>query len=75
MEMRKLTMFAMAALVSVIMAACGGDCPECNCPVCPSTQVATPTPTPVGPCTEEWVHMPVLINFPTGGAELDARMI
>ncbi len=65
---------ALALLVSAFMTACGGDCPECNCPVCPAAQ---PAPQPVavvdGPCTEEWVHMPVLINFPTGGAELDAQ--
>jgi len=66
---------ALALLVGVLMTACGGDCPECNCPVCPTAQPAQPAPQPVstGPCTEEWVHMPVLINFPTGGAELDAQ--
>lgn len=65
---------ALALLVGVLMTACGGDCPECNCPVCPSVQ-PEPIQQPVstGPCTEEWVHMPVLINFPTGGAELDAQ--
>ena len=65
---------ALALLVGVLMTACGGDCPECTCPVCPA---ATPPPQPVaqptGPCTEEWVHMPVLIGFPTGGAEIDAQ--
>lgn len=24
-------------------------------------------------CVEEWVHMPVLINFPTSGTEMDAQ--
>ncbi len=63
-----------ALLVTFVVAGCGGSCPECNCPVCPQVQ-ATPPPvaTNTGPCTEEWVHMPVLINFPTGGAELDAQ--
>lgn len=68
-------MAAFLMLVGVLATACGGDCPECNCPVCPAV-TSTPTPTPTaytGPCTEEWVHMPVLINFPTGGAELDAQ--
>jgi outer membrane protein OmpA-like peptidoglycan-associated protein len=67
----------MALLVGTLMLACGGgDCPECNCPVCPQAQTQPqpqPQPTQTGPCTEEWVHMPVLINFPTGGAELDAQ--
>lgn len=65
--------FALALLISTLVAACGGDCPECNCPVCPSVATTPVQTTPVGPCTEEWVHMPVLINFPTGGAELDAQ--
>ncbi len=26
-----------------------------------------------GSCTEEWVHMPMVINFPTGGAVIDAQ--
>lgn len=26
-----------------------------------------------GTCVEEWIHMPVLINFPTGGTEMDAQ--
>jgi len=63
---------ALVMLVGALMTACG-SCPECNCPVCPA-QVVNTGPQPYdGPCTEEWVHMPVLINFPTGGAELDAQ--
>lgn len=65
---------AVALLVGALMVACGGDCPECNCPVCPQVQAQPAQPVvQTGPCTEEWVHMPVLINFPTGGAELDAQ--
>jgi outer membrane protein OmpA-like peptidoglycan-associated protein len=64
---------ALALLVSMLMSACGGDCPECQCPVCPAAPAPTPVVVNTGPCTEEWVHMPVLINFPTGGAELDAQ--
>lgn len=26
-----------------------------------------------GGCTEEWVHMPMIINFPSGGAIIDAQ--
>ena len=78
MKIRGTWSFAVAGialLTGVLATACGGDCPECNCPVCPAAAPAQPAPTPVatGPCTEEWVHMPVLINFPTGGAELDAQ--
>ena len=61
-------------LVGLLATACGGDCPAC--PVCAAPVVqAQPQPQQAytGPCTEEWVHMPVLINFPTGGAELDAQ--
>ncbi len=36
-----------------------------------------PPPQPVvvqaPPCAEQWVHMPMLINFPTGGATIDAQ--
>lgn len=38
--------------------------------------VGTTTTTVVettGTCAEEWIHMPVLINFPTGGTEMDAQ--
>jgi len=30
-------------------------------------------PAPAGTCVEEWVHMPILINFPTGGTQMDAQ--
>jgi OOP family OmpA-OmpF porin len=60
------------------LTACGGDCPACPetaatpCPACPTCETTGATPPPdTGVCTEEWVHMPVLIIFPTGGAELD----
>lgn len=69
--------FALALLVGMLVSACGGACPECNCPVCPAVAPAPepmpPEPVATGPCTEEWVHMPVLINFPTGGNEVDAQ--
>jgi outer membrane protein OmpA-like peptidoglycan-associated protein len=42
-----------------------------------NTTVAVGTQTTFVPvtasCTEEWLHMPVLLNFATGGAELDAQ--
>ncbi|MCZ7682618.1 MAG: OmpA family protein [Sandaracinaceae bacterium] len=67
------TLMMLALFVSAVVAGCGGSCPECNCPVCPQVQTTPPPVANTGPCTEEWVHMPVLINFPTGGAELDAQ--
>lgn len=76
MKIRLSIAFALTLLLSVIAAGCGGgDCPECNCPVCPAAVTSDPTPMaqPTTPCTEEWVHMPVLIGFPTGGAEIDAQ--
>lgn len=30
-------------------------------------------PAPAGTCVEEWVHMPILINFPTGGTHMDTQ--
>ncbi len=64
----KLCFTALAALLMTLVASCSRSCPACNCPVCEQASVG-----PVGPCTEEWVHMPVIINFPTGGAEIDAQ--
>ena len=29
--------------------------------------------TPVVSCAEQWVHMPMLINFPTGGSTIDEQ--
>jgi OOP family OmpA-OmpF porin len=30
-------------------------------------------PPPQQACVEQWVHMPVRINFPTGGAQMDVQ--
>lgn len=30
-------------------------------------------PAPTGTCVEDWVHMPILINFPTGGTHMDTQ--
>jgi outer membrane protein OmpA-like peptidoglycan-associated protein len=65
----------MVVFALMIATACSRSCPECNCPVCPQPQaVVVEQPQQVvvaGPCTEEWIHMPVIISFPTGGAEVD----
>ena len=73
MNVRGAMVAAMAVFAGVLMMACG-SCPECNCPVCPVAVAPKPPPPVVATgCSEEWVHMPVLINFPTGGSELDAQ--
>lgn len=60
------------ALVGLALGACGGGRVE-------ATVTTTPAPAPVvvqttaTTCADQWVHMPMLINFPTGGAELDAQ--
>jgi len=57
------------ALVGLGLGACGGARVEAT--------VSTPAPvlvqTTAVQCVEQWVHMPMLINFPTGGSELDAQ--
>ena len=77
MTIRMTLNVVVATAALLIASACGGgECPECNCPVCPQVAAQPAQPQPIantGPCTEEWVHMPVLINFPTGGAVLDAQ--
>lgn len=32
-----------------------------------------PPPPPPPPCAEQWVHMPMLISFPTGGSVIDEQ--
>ena len=43
---------------------------------CPRPRVEPPPPPPPPPpvaCAEQWVHMPMLITFPTGGANIDEQ--
>ncbi len=62
--------FAMVliGLAAVALAACGGGQQEAEEP---------PPPQPVvvqaPPCAESWVHMPMLITFPTSGSTIDAQ--
>ena len=75
MKFQKTLMSAFGLALAALLSACG-SCPECNCPTQAVVETVTETVTPVvpvGECTEEWVAMPVLINFPTGGSELDAQ--
>lgn len=50
-----------------VLGACGGAPPEAT------VVLTTNTTPPPPPCTEEWVHMPVHIGFPTGGTEMDQQ--
>jgi outer membrane protein OmpA-like peptidoglycan-associated protein len=62
--MTKPSMIGVAA--AALMMACGGGQQQ---------QQAAPPPQPVvqqaPPCAEQWVHMPMLIGFPTGGSTID----
>lgn len=55
------------ALIGLALSACGGGSAEAPPPQPVIVQHTGPT------CVEQWVHMPMLINFPTGGAELDSQ--
>ncbi len=52
---------------SALVVACGGR--EEPPPQPPPQPVIVQAP----PCAEQWVHMPMLINFPTSGATIDAQ--
>lgn len=54
-------------LGSALLVACGGR--EEPPPQPPPRPVVIQAP----PCAEQWVHMPMLINFPTSGATIDAQ--
>ncbi|HJL14248.1 MAG TPA: OmpA family protein [Sandaracinaceae bacterium LLY-WYZ-13_1] len=60
---KRSTMIGMA--IAALMMACGGG----------QEQAAEPAPEPVvqqaPPCAEQWVHMPMLITFPTSGSTID----
>jgi outer membrane protein OmpA-like peptidoglycan-associated protein len=63
--MKHLFVSSIIALATVGLLACGSRRVE------PQPQPIVVQQAP--PCAEQWVHMPMLINFPTGGAELDAQ--
>lgn len=52
---------------SALVVACGGR--EDPPPQPPPQPVIVQAP----PCAEQWVHMPMMINFPTSGATIDAQ--
>lgn len=58
------------ALLGLGALACGGGQQEAPPPPPPEPVI---TPTHVPTCAEQWVQMPMLITFPTGGAELDSQ--
>jgi outer membrane protein OmpA-like peptidoglycan-associated protein len=67
--MNRLTIISLA-LVGLALAACGGATVTAEVRATPApVLVQTTQPS----CVEQWVHMPMLINFPTGGSELDAQ--
>jgi outer membrane protein OmpA-like peptidoglycan-associated protein len=59
--MKKVVTMFLPLAFGAVLAACGSSPP--------------PPPEPVvvqaAPCAEQWVHMPMLLDFPTGGSELD----
>lgn len=56
------------ALGAVFAMACGGS--ESPPPQQPAPQ---PVVQQAPPCAEQWVHMPMLITFPTSGTEIDSQ--
>jgi outer membrane protein OmpA-like peptidoglycan-associated protein len=62
--MKTLT-WILVASIAVLALACGGRRQE------PTTVVQYTPPPPQ--CVEQWVHMPMLINFPSGGAIIDEQ--
>lgn len=63
--MSKRSMMVGAAVAALVMACGGSQEPEPQQP--PPQPVVVQAP----PCAEQWVHMPMLIGFPTGGATID----
>lgn len=57
------------SLLAVMATACSGRATV----AVETPQVVVTETVPVVTCTEEWVHMPVLIGFPTGGAIIDEQ--
>src|SRR5688572_10836395 len=55
---------AALVLAGLFAVGCGRSRPQV-----PETVFVTQTPT----CGEQWVHMPLLLNFPTGGDLLDGQ--
>lgn len=52
---------------SGLLLACGGSEPP------PPQPVVQPVITQAPPCNEQWVPMPMMIGFPTGGAIIDQQ--
>ncbi len=57
-------------LLGLGLFACGGGTVEVRATT-PAHPVIVQNTAPS--CVEQWVHMPMLINFPTGGAIIDAQ--
>lgn len=61
---RQVLAILIIAIGSVVIA-CGSAPPPQQQQPPPPVVIAAP------PCAEQWVHMPMLINFPTGGSVID----
>lgn len=74
---RGLATALIATLGALMLIGCGGSQQEVAPPPPPPpppVETATPAPPPqrtVTPTTEEWVHLPVTIHYPSGGSRLD----
>jgi outer membrane protein OmpA-like peptidoglycan-associated protein len=83
MDMQKLTRSGSIGVAVVVLVALGaGGCHHETQAVAttppPQQQVVQTQPAPlpptgptVQPPTEEWVHLPIIVNYPSGGARLD----
>lgn len=71
--MDRLVRSAGALLLGLGLFACGGGSSQQAPPPQPAAQPAQPAQPAQTACAEQWVHMPLLINFPTGGSQIDTQ--
>jgi len=64
--MTRITLIAIVIGAAGLTVACGSSAP-------PPQQPPPPVIVAAPPCAEQWVPMPMMINFPTGGATIDAQ--
>lgn len=65
MLVRRFFVLCVALGAGGLLVACGGSEPP------PPEPVPQPVVRQAPPCAEQWVHMPMLINFPTSGSTID----
>lgn len=66
-------LLTLALPFAAMVTACGSCPPPRQCPVCPAEQGIAPAAPVATACAEEWIAMPILIGFPTGGSQLAER--